>query len=87
MSIANLLARFKAKADPVRQQAIANAYLPVLRTILVPGCAYYAYITWSHWQDETGRILAVLSSVSALTAFSYYLLRQYVLSGNSASLS
>lgn len=86
MRMTKLLGKYIASVDPLRQQAMANAYAPILRAILVPGCAYYVFITWSHWQDETGLTLAILGSISAVTALSYYLLRRYGLAEHSMSL-
>jgi diguanylate cyclase (GGDEF)-like protein len=87
MSMAALLHMYKKTPDPARQQAMANAYVPIIRAILIPGCAYYVYITWSHWQGETGLPLAILASLSAFTAFSFYAVRQYLLSGKVISLT
>ncbi|WP_339762118.1 EAL domain-containing protein [uncultured Hoeflea sp.] len=86
MNIGKIIDLFRFSADPFRQQALANAYTPIIRSVLMIGCAYYIYVTWSHWQDETGRSLAILGSISALTAFSYYVLRQYALAGKLISL-
>lgn len=85
--MAALLHMNEKSIDPVRQQAMANAYVPIIRAILIPGCAYYVYITWSHWQGETGLPLAILASLSAFTAFSFYAVRQYLLSGQVISLT
>lgn len=65
---------------------MADAYAPIIRSVLMIGCAYYIYVTWSHWQDESGQSLAILGSISTLTAFSYYMLRQHALAGKSISL-
>ena len=86
MRLANLLDRTAPSMDPLRQQAMAKAYTPIIRTILIPGSAYYLYITFSHWRDETGLSLAILGSLSALTAFCFYMLRQIVLTKQSTSL-
>lgn len=73
--------------DPARQQAMADAYVPIIRAILLPGCLYYTYITWSHWQDEAGFSLIFLASISAVTALSYYLIRRYFLTAKKVTLS
>ncbi|MCL6708268.1 EAL domain-containing protein [Pseudomonas sp. R2.Fl] len=65
--------------DPVRRQALADAYVPIARGFLLPGCAYYVFVTWGHWQDETGLNLLILTGLSALTALAYGLMRQLVL--------
>ena len=86
MNINKMLGIFKHSTDPLRQQAMADAYAPIIRSVLMIGCAYYVYVTWSHWQDESGQSLAILGSISTLTAFSYYTLRQHALAGKSISL-
>ena len=86
MNIDKLLGIFKHSPDPLRQQAMADAYIPILRAFLIPGCAYYVFITWRHWQDQSGLSLAILGSISAVTALSYYMLRQYALAGKPVSL-
>lgn len=86
MNIDKALGIFKHSTDPLRQKAMANAYAPIIRSVLMIGCAYYIYVTWSHWQDESGRSLAILTSISAFTAFSCYFLRQHALAEKSISL-
>ncbi|MBV1722508.1 MAG: hypothetical protein KUA43_03600 [Hoeflea sp.] len=86
MASSNWIEKLKSPSDPIRNQAISNAYIPIISSILVPGCIYYCYITWSHWQDERGLYLAMLASISSITALSYYLLRQHVLARKSISL-
>jgi len=83
MESANPLDTFKASTDPVRQNAIAEAYAPIIRTLLLPGCAYYFLITWKHWQFEVGGDLAVLAGLSAATALVFYYLRQHKLTEKS----
>ena len=87
MRLADPLETYKASNNPVRRQAMADAYSPITRAILVPLCAYYVFVTWGHWQDETGLALAMLGSVSAITAASYYLVRQHVLAGDKVTLT
>jgi len=86
MNIGKILDIFRFSTDPFRQQALANAYTPIIRSVLMIGCAYYLYVTWSHWQHQSGWSLAILGSMSALTAFSYYVLRQHALVGKPVSL-
>jgi hypothetical protein len=68
MNLATLVDTYKASADPARQQAFATAYIPIVRSFLLPGAAYYVYITSRHWVDETGMNLIILGSLSAFTA-------------------
>ena len=72
--------------DGHHRQALAEAYVPIVRGFLVPGCAYYLFVTWGHWRDETGTNLAILASLSFITAISYALLRQVVLAGRQVDL-
>ena len=87
MNIDKMLGIFKHSTDPLRRQAMADAYAPIIRSVLIIGCAYYIYVTWSHWQDESGHSLAILGSISTLTALSYYVLRQHALAGETVALS
>jgi len=79
MKMASLLASYNASIDPVRQQAIAEAYGPIVRSFLLPGAAYYLFITWAHWRDESGLSFAILGSISAITALSFLVMRRCVL--------
>lgn len=87
MNKATLLGHYNSWIDPVRRQAMADAYSPITRAILVPLCAYYVFVTWGHWQDETGLYLAMLASVSAITVASYFLIRQGLLAGDKVTLN
>tara|TARA_R110002020_G_scaffold19053_40_gene66247 strand:- start:1821 stop:3764 length:1944 start_codon:yes stop_codon:yes gene_type:complete len=69
-----------------KQQALADAYLPIVRGFLLPASIYYAFITWAHFQDETGRNLLLLAGASAVTALAYWLIRQYALTKGPVSL-
>ena len=73
MNLAPLVDRFRKPEEPARQQAIAESYVPILRPILIPACAYYVFVTWEHWQTQTGALLAMYSLISMTTAFSFYL--------------
>lgn len=79
MESASPLDTFTTSTDPVRQNAIAEAYAPIIRTLLLPACAYYFLITGKHWQFEAGSDLAVLAGLSAATALAFYYLRQHKL--------
>jgi len=85
MLSANALALSKTSTCPLRQQAIADAYAPIIRTLLLPGCMYYLFTTWKHWQFETGGELMFLAGMSAGTAFFFYYLRQHKLTGGALS--
>lgn len=85
MLSANTLAVSKALTGPLRQQAIADAYAPIIRTLLLPGCMYYLFTTWKHWQFETGGELVFLAGMSAGTALFFYYLRQHKLTGGALS--
>lgn len=86
MKTPSFLKSFSTWGDPVRQQAMADAYSPIVRGFLLPACIYYFYITWSHWNERSGLTLLALAPVSALTAISYYLIRQHVLTGDKVTL-
>ena len=77
---------YKAWMDPVRKQALADAYTPIVRGFLLPACVYYVFVTWGHWRDEKGLNFAILAGFSAVTAISYYLLRQHILCGSKPQL-
>ena len=53
MKIASLLNQLGISIDPARQQAMVDAYIPILRPILMPACGYYLFVTWEHWQTQT----------------------------------
>ncbi|WP_210321320.1 putative bifunctional diguanylate cyclase/phosphodiesterase [Devosia beringensis] len=72
--------------DSAKQQALADAYLPIVRGFLLPASLYYAFVTWAHFQDETGRDLILLAGASAITAIAYWLIRQYALAKRPVSL-
>ncbi|AKH99598.1 diguanylate cyclase (GGDEF) domain-containing protein [Hoeflea sp. IMCC20628] len=77
---------YKSRVDPVRQQALATAYCPIVRGFLLPGMIYYSYITLTHFRDETGLELAILASICFTTVVSYYVMRQHVLASDKLSL-
>lgn len=78
---------YKSWSDPKRRQAMAGAYSPIVRNFLLIGYCYYTYITWSHWNERSGFVLLALASVSAITAVSYYVMRQHVLVGERLTLN
>jgi diguanylate cyclase (GGDEF)-like protein len=65
---------------------MANAYTPIIRGILMPGCFYYIYVTFGHWRDEKGLYFAIFGGLSAMTSLSYFIIRQHVLSSGKPSL-
>jgi diguanylate cyclase (GGDEF)-like protein len=86
MRMANPLEAYRTWSDPRRQQAMANTYCPIVRSFLLPGSAYYVYITWRHWVDETGTTLHILASLSILTAMSFLALWRYLSQARQISL-
>lgn len=77
------LDRLRASArnfdDPARRQALAEAYAPILRGFLLPCAAYYVFVTWGHWRDETGLPFFILAGISAATVAINIFLRQHFL--------
>lgn len=65
----DLLTRhYRVWTSAVRRQAMADAYRPIVRGFLLPGAAYYLFVTWGHWRDETGAQLIMLGGLSRATA-------------------
>ncbi|MBX9468625.1 MAG: EAL domain-containing protein [Rhizobium sp.] len=87
MKIATLLKQLKISTDPARQQAMVDAYVPILRPILIPACGYYLFVTWEHWQTQTGLILVAFSLISAITALSFYLFHKLLANNRTMSLA
>jgi diguanylate cyclase (GGDEF)-like protein len=87
MRMANPLEIYQAWTDPVRQQALAKAYCPIVRVLLIPGAIYYLYVTWAHWQDESGLSLLILGSITAVTAICFLVIRHYMLSDEDITLA
>ncbi|OLP44568.1 diguanylate cyclase [Rhizobium oryziradicis] len=81
-----ILQHYRIWASPIRQQAMADAYRPIVRGFLAPGCAYYLFVTWGHWHDEHGLHLAVLGGISLCTALCYALFRYFLLPEGKTSL-
>lgn len=79
--------QYKAWTNRTRQQAMAEAYRPIVSGFLLPGTAYYLFVTWGHWKDETGNLLFILGGLSLATAAFYYLFRRFVLAGERVSLA
>ena len=87
MKIANLLNQLRISTDPARQQAMVDAYIPILRPILIPACGYYLFVTWEHWQTQTGLMLVAFSLISTTTAFGFYLFHKLLANNRTMSLA
>jgi len=87
MRLATLVNYLRKSDDPARQQAMADAYTLILRPILIPACAYYLFVTWEHWQTQTGVMLIMFSLISTMTAFSFYLFHKHLTSKQKISLA
>ena len=66
-------------ANATRQQAMAEAYRPIISGFLLPGSAYYLFVTWGHWRDETGAHFLFLGGLSLVTAVLYAAFRRFVI--------
>ncbi|KPF58583.1 EAL domain-containing protein [Rhizobium sp. AAP116] len=87
MKIADLLNQLRISTDPARQQAMVDAYIPILRPILIPACGYYLFVTWEHWQTQTGLMLVAFSLISMTTAFGFYLFHKFLANNRTMSLA
>jgi diguanylate cyclase (GGDEF)-like protein len=65
----------RVSRDPGRTQALADAYVSIVRGFLLPGCVYYVFVTWGHFQDESGATFVLLGMLSAATAIAFFLIR------------
>ena len=84
----DLLTRhYRVWTSAVRRQAMADAYRPIVRGFLLPGAAYYLFVTWGHWRDETGAQLIMLGGLSLATAICYLLFRTVLLPEGKTSLA
>lgn len=79
--VSSLVHQYHAWTNQVRRQALAEAYTPIVRGFLLPGTAYYLFVTWGHWKDETGIYLMVLGGLSLVTALIYETCRRFIVSG------
>lgn len=73
--------------DAAVPDKLAAAYWPLHRSVLAIIGVYYTYVTFAHFVDERGSALAILASLSALTAIIgfgllYARLKGYVQSRN-----
>jgi diguanylate cyclase (GGDEF)-like protein len=71
--------QYQTWSDATRRQAMAEAYRPIVRGFLLPGCAYYLFVTWGHWRDETGSNLVILGGISLATVIAYAIFRTFLL--------
>ena len=86
MKFANLVSHIRKPEDSARQQALTETYIPILRPILIPACGYYTFVTWEHWQTQTGPILVMYLLISVITAFSFYLFHRFLAENPKLSL-
>lgn len=82
-----LIRHYRTWANPIRRQAMADAYRPIVRGFLLPGAAYYLFVTWGHWRDETGELFIALGGLSLLTGLCYALFRAVLLAEGRTSLA
>ena len=87
MKFANLVKYLKNPVDPVQQRAIVESYVPILRPILIPGCVYYIFVTWEHWQTQSGALWVMYSLISMTTALGFYLSNRYLAGGQAVTLT
>lgn len=87
MTIDGLLNAFRNSNDPTRQQAMVDAYIPILRPILIPAGCYYLFVTWEHWQTQTGLMLVGFSLISMTTALAFFLFHRLLTTNRTMSLA
>lgn len=87
MNIATLFNPFRIKEDPARQQAMVDAYIPILRPILIPAGCYYLFVTWEHSQTQTGLMLVGFSLISMTTALAFFLFHRLLTTNRTMSLA
>jgi diguanylate cyclase (GGDEF)-like protein len=75
----HLKSQYHVWTSATRRRAMADAYRPIVRGFLLPGCAYYVFVTWGHWEDETGLPFLILGGISLSTAILYALFRWVML--------
>lgn len=75
----SLNSQYHAWTSATRRRAMADAYRPIVRGFLLPGCAYYLFVTWGHWQDESSLHFLFLGGLSLATAIAYALFRWVLL--------
>lgn len=73
------LQQYRLWTSSTRRRAMADAYRPIVRGFLLPGAAYYVFVTWGHWRDEAGMNLIILGGISLLTVIAYALFRWIML--------
>ncbi|WP_208758175.1 putative bifunctional diguanylate cyclase/phosphodiesterase [Rhizobium glycinendophyticum] len=75
----HLKSQYHVWTSATRRRAMADAYRPIVRGFLLPGCAYYVFVTWGHWEDETGLPFLILAGISLSTAILYAIFRWVML--------
>lgn len=73
--------------DETRQQAMAEAYRPIVRGFLLPAGLYYLVVTLGHFHDEVGFQLLFLVGNSLGTAILYGVFRTWMLPAGRTSLN
>lgn len=68
------------------RKALAEAYAPIVRGFLLPCAAYYTFVTWGHWRDETGLQFVVLGGLSAMTVLVCLLMWRWLTNRRSITL-
>lgn len=61
------VSRWDHRSGAIAEQLVA-AYRPLHRAFMLTALAYYTFITFAHFPDESGLALTVLASISATTA-------------------
>lgn len=69
------------------RKALAEAYVPIIRGFLLPCAAYYCYVTWGHWRDETGLQFVLLAGLSALTVIACLSMWRWLRNDRSVTLA
>jgi diguanylate cyclase (GGDEF)-like protein len=82
-----LAGQYRNWTGTARQQAMADAYNPILRGILLPGAVYYSLLSWRHWRNETGDNLPILVGISLVTALCYAGFLKFALPRGKTSLA
>lgn len=75
----SLKGQYHVWTSATRRRAMADAYRPIVRGFLLPGCAYYLFVTWGHRLDESGLHFLILGGISLTTAIAYALFRWVLL--------
>lgn len=82
----DFLKRRTASDRLASRQALAEAYAPIIRGFLLPCAAYYSFVTWGHWRDETGLHLIALGGLSLFTVVTCLLMWRWLRDRRTLSL-